>query len=578
MNILKKIKVKVFAHKVVSGIVFIILVGAGYGIYSHYAGAATTTRYVMGKAATGNLVTSITGIGQVAASEQTNIIANVSGDLITSIPVKAGDEVTKGQVVAYIDSGDAVKAVSNAELALENAKLEYEKAQKENASQQSDSSTSDLKKAYESGYNAVANAFIDLPAIFMGVSDIYYTPAHSPYFSDNNIQLRAGSAGVAYKLQAGISFDDAKRQYDAAFNAYKKLTVDSSPAEITSLLNSTQSILKQLLSALSGTYSTIEYVNDRYTSAPPSEMSTDKSVLSGYISKVNSNSSSVDNALTSIDNAKDSAATSNLGMRSAELAQSKAADSLRDANTALADHAVRAPFSGLIAKVPAKVGDKSSMSATIATIISKEKLVTISLNEIDAAKVKAGDMVSLTFDALEDLKLAGHVSNVDLVGTVSQGVVSYSVEIAFDQNDDRVKPGMTVNAEIVAASKDGVLLIPSSAVKTTGGKSNVQVMSNGVPVTKEIKIGASNDSSVEVVSGLSEGDEIIVKTIVTTAAAQTSSLFSSLTSRNRGAAGTTTTGGTRTTTGTRTTGTAGMTGNATFAAPAGAASVQVITR
>ncbi len=561
MKILSSAKKYIFAHKIISIIVIIVLVGIGYGIFGGSGDAAGETRYILGRVSNGSLVSSVTGTGQVAASEQTNIAPNVSGDEITAVLVKAGDEVAKGQAIAYIESSDAAKAVSNAGLSYESAQLEYEKAQKANTAQQADSSTSDIKKAYESGYNALANAFIDLPAIFMGLSDIYYIPSHSPYFSDNNLNIRAGQTAVNYKLQAGITFDQAKKEYDRTFVVYKTLTVDSSPTEIASLLESTQSILKQLLSSLSGTYSTIEYVNDRYTSAAPSEMTSDKAQLSGYISKVNGNLSSIDNVITDIDDAKDSSTTSDLDMRSADLAKSKAADALRDAKTALADHVVRAPFSGLIAKVSGKVGDKASTGTAIATIISKNKLVSITLNEIDAAKVKSGDKAVLTFDALDDLVLEGHVSNVDLVGTVSQGVVSYNVEIAFDQNDARVKPGMTVNAEMIASSKSNVLLVPSSAIKTVGGKSFVQVMSeDGKPINKEVMIGDANDFSVEILSGLEEGDQIIARTITASAGtAQSSSLLNSLTNRNRstGAAS----------------GTRVMTGGA-----AGGGTVQVITR
>lgn len=553
MQKIARIKVWIVAHKFLSVIILIAVLALGYGIYSRYVGSSTETKYVLGTVQRGTLITSVTGTGQVAASEQTNITPNVSGDDITQILVKAGDEVTKGQVIAYIDSTNAVKAVSNAELALENARLEYDKAAKESNTQKVDSTTSDLTKSYDSGYNAIANTFIDLPAIFMGVHDIYYVASHSPYFSDNYINAQVGSSALNYKYQSGIVFDVAQKEYDAAFVSYKALSVHSDPEKIVAVLHSTQSILKQLLSALSGTYSTIEYIHDKSTSAVSAEMTADKTQLASFINKVNSDTASIENALNAIENAKDSTATADLGMRSAELAQSKAADSLRDARVALADHAIRAPFSGLIAKVSGKVGDKSSTNTAIAIIISREKLVNITLNEIDAAKVHMGDKVTLTFDALEDVTLQGHVSNVDLVGTVSQGVVSYSVEIAFDENRDEIKPGMTVNADIVAGELTDVLLVPSSAVKTQGKKSFVQIFaqtydekigragitSSVPPENKPVVVGESNDTQVVITSGLAVGDQIVVKTVTGTSAVTAApSILSSL-GGNRGATGTT---------------------------------------
>ena len=70
------------------------------------------------------------------------------------------------------------------------------------------------------------------------------------------------------------------------------------------------------------------------------------------------------------------------------------------------------------------------------------------MNEVDAAKISVGNKTTLTFDATEDLTLTGKVAQIDTIGTVEQGVVSYKVKIAFDTQDERIKPGMTANASI----------------------------------------------------------------------------------------------------------------------------------
>ncbi|MDD5433706.1 MAG: hypothetical protein PHE77_03610, partial [Candidatus Pacebacteria bacterium] len=56
----------------------------------------------------------------------------------------------------------------------------------------------------------------------------------------------------------------------------------------------------------------------------------------------------------------------------------------------------------------------------------------ISLNEVDVAKVKIGQRAIITFDAIDELEITGKVEDVDTIGTVSQGVVSYNVKIIFD--------------------------------------------------------------------------------------------------------------------------------------------------
>lgn len=535
---IKKIASKTYryalAHKIVSSVVALAVIGAGYGLYAKLASGSEASRYMLSLAKAGSVSSTITGTGQVAAENQVDVKPAVAGDVI-EVSVKPGDRVKKGDVLARLDSADAVKAVNNAELALENAELAYDKAVKQSKDQASDSTISDLKKAYETGYNTIANAFIDLPVIFTGVSDIFYDQSHSPYFADSQIRVRANETAISYKQSAGISFDAAKRAYDAAFARYKTLSVNSDPAEISDLLEDTSDILKELLAALSATYSTIDYIAERYTQSLPNEITSDKSALSGYVSKVNSNITSVKNAISGIEDATDSATSADLAMRSAELSKSQAEDALRDARQALADHGVKAPFDGIVAKVPVKVADKATTGTSVATLITEAKLMNITLNEIDAAKVSPGNKAELTFDAIDGLSLPGHVSNVDLVGTVSQGVVSYSVEIAFDKNDERVKPGMTVNASIVTASKEGVIVVPASAVKTQGGRQYVEVVEGqfdeksvraGVSTdtaTKRVMIetGISDDTNVEVTSGLVGGEAVVTKT-VTIAAAQSS--------------------------------------------------------
>lgn len=515
---LKAIKTYIIAHKALSITVGLVAVASSYGVWSHAQAGVTTTTYVFGTVAKGTLVSSISGSGQVAAENQVNITSTVSGD-INSVSVLAGDEVKAGQTLATIESSDAVRALNNAELSLENAQVAYDKAKKQAADQIASSSASDIAKAYQTGYNVIVATSIDLPAIFGGVSDIYYSASHSPYFSDVSIATQADSIAVTYKTEAGAAFDLARAEYNSNFLRFKNISTNSSPEEITSLLNETNIILKKLLGALSGTYGTMDYIQSKLATLP-AQLTADKASISSYVSKVNADTTSVTNALTSIDDAKTSGTSANLDMKSAELAVNQASATLSDAQKALSDHRVKAPFDGIIAKVSAKLGDKAANGMTVATIVTAQQIVNISLNEIDAAKVSKGDKATLTFDAIEDLTLAGHVSNVDIVGTVSQGVVTYVAEVAFDDIDPRVKPGMTVSANIITKAKQDVLLVPSSAVKTSGGTKYVQVMEAGttVPVNAAVTVGDSNDTSVEIVSGLTEGERIITKATAASAA------------------------------------------------------------
>jgi multidrug efflux pump subunit AcrA (membrane-fusion protein) len=518
----------------------VAIVTLSYVSYSHFFGSsAGTTKTILAKASVGSVISRVTGSGQVAAISQTDVTSNVSGD-ISYVAVVPGQEVVLGQALVSIDDKDAVKAVRNAELAVANAQIAYDKALKQNANQATGSSVSDLKKAHEKGYDAITNTFIDLPAMFIDVSDMFYVPQHSPYFSDT--EIRSGSGGelaLTYKYQAGILFDKAKKEYDDSFAGYKSLSANSDPASLSAFLDRTYALLRTLSASLTGTYSTIDYINTRISSTPPAQIAADKAQLSSYISKVNANVASVSNAITAIEDAKDSAASSELSLKSAELTLSQQKDALVEAQTALADHAVRAPFAGIISKVVAEARNKAMVNGSMVTVITKSQNVTLSFNEIDAAKIKKGQKATLSFDAIDGLVLSGTVTDLDVVGTVSQGVVSYGAKISFDTNDARIKPGMTVSAAIIADSRDGVIVVPSSVIQSKGARTFVNTPAGAVTVMT----GLSSDDKTEIVSGLREGDQYIASVVSSGAAPAAKTAASSL----FGGAGAGRTGGTSTT-------------------------------
>ncbi|MBI4778907.1 efflux RND transporter periplasmic adaptor subunit [Candidatus Falkowbacteria bacterium] len=217
------------------------------------------------------------------------------------------------------------------------------------------------------------------------------------------------------------------------------------------------------------------------------------------------------------------AGTDPLDIKSQELSLQQKRNALYDAQTALADYAIKAPFDGVMATVDVKVGD--SASGAVATIMTKQRIAEISLNEVDVAKIKIGNKAALTFDALDGLDISGQVAEIDALGTVTQGVVTYNVKIVFDTQDSRVKSGMSVNAAIITDVKTDVLMAPNSAVKTdASGDSYIQTLdSAGRPQNITIQIGLTNDTNTEIISGLNEGDKVVTQTINTGAAKTTAS-------------------------------------------------------
>jgi len=254
-----------------------------------------------------------------------------------------------------------------------------------------------------------------------------------------------------------------------------------------------------------------------------------ENTLSNYTNTINTDLSNLFSSQTSIKSSQDSIPNSDLDIQNAELSLKQKQNSLQDAKDNLSKYYITAPFDGIMASVPVNVGDSAGSGTTLGTIITSQKLATITLNEVDVAKIKLGEKATLTFDAISDLTIAGTVAEIDSLGTVSQGVVDYTVKISFDTQDDRVKSGMSVSADIITDIAQDVIVVPNGAIKTANnGNSYVQAFDSSVagtstPVSgfistatpKQIIVvtGLADNTSTEITSGLKEGDIIITKTI-----------------------------------------------------------------
>lgn len=552
-NSLKRTKDYIWTHKKTSIVVLIILLILGSWIYNKMTSTKGETRYVTATVSRGTIISTVTGSGQVSASNEINIQPEVSG-AITSVNINPGDYVSSGKLLFTINDTDAKKAVRNAEISLQNANLSLLKLKLQNSQA---NLNSDLVKAYDNGYNSVSNAFLDLPSITTGMTNMFYK-------TDNNgrmyVNIYAESVGPAdkdnalsYRDNADAAYNAAITAYNTTFALYKNTSRTASNEDIDNLINQTYSTTKLIANAIQSFNNYIDFVNDsmqRYNYNPITVLNTHKSNLSNYTSETNSHLVDLLNDQTTIKNDKDAFQNSDLDIQSSELSVKQQQNSLSDAKDNLIKYKITAPFGGIVASVPVSIGDNAGSGTTLATIITTKKIATISLNEIDIAKIKLGQKVTLTFDAISNLTVAGKVAEIDSIGTVSQGVVTYNVKISFDTSDAEIKPGMSVNASIITGIKQNVLTVPNSVIKTRGTTAYVETFSSPLPTSATgtqgstssvlptqttVEMGASNDTLTEVTSGLKEGDIVVTKTITSTTS-KTSSAPSILnaTAGNRG--------------------------------------------
>ena len=575
-SIFHSVKKYVIAHKVISGIVSIALIYSVYWVYGYYSNIkATETRYVLSQVSTSTVLSTVTGTGQITVSNQLDVKSKVSGEVL-SVYVSPGDKVNAGDLMMHLDSTDAEKTLRDAKISLQSAQIALQKLvapadnltllQAQNnvskANQTKVDAVSALAKSYDDGFNITANTFLDLPNVMSGLQSILYSSTQGLSTGGQwNIDYYATVAAL-YDSRATGYKDDTDAKYQAAFSAYNQNYTDfkassrfSGATTTENLINETYNTTKLIAEAVKSSTNLIQFYQDQLTAhnlKSVSQVTTALSNLNNYTSLTNSDLLNLFGAKSSIQNNKDSVinadqqiAESNISLTKTEtgadpldiqtnkLSLLQRQNAVDDAQTNIYNYYIRAPFSGIIAAVNFKKMETVGSGSAVVTLISDEKFAQTTLNEVDASKVKVGDKATLTFDAIDGLTISGSVAEIDPLGTVSQGVVTYNVKIKMDTQDDRIKSGMSFSATIITDTAIGVLTVPASAVKTNGSGSYVQVfnqndlngvdmataMSNtGIPMNvtpgqKTVMVGLSDDTSVEIKSGLNGGDYVISKTI-----------------------------------------------------------------
>jgi multidrug efflux pump subunit AcrA (membrane-fusion protein) len=190
---------------------------------------------------------------------------------------------------------------------------------------------------------------------------------------------------------------------------------------------------------------------------------------------------------------------------------------------------VYAPITGTIGSIsltPGMILNPTSDAANSSNSENKIAIVktgatpsiTVSLTEIDVPKVSVGDKVTITVDALPGKTFTGKVIAIDTTGTVSSGVVNYPVTIQLDSGVEGLLPNMSVTANILTDFKDNVVMVPNAAVQiATDGSTTIRLLKNGVLTSVSIVTGISNDTTTEISSGVSEGDEVVTAVTIGTA-------------------------------------------------------------
>ena len=482
----------------------------------------------------GTVVQEVSETGQVQQGEEIKLNFKTAGT-IDWVYVKVGQEVWPGSALAQLDidqlgielnedryalkvaeaklnqilagtSPEEIQAaqtdVDNAQVALEDAKAKL---------------IEDVNQAYDDAVNTLDNAYLKGVGAFNTVRTI-----QTAYFSGNDQESAAvknAKAGIENTLtQIKDSLDNTK--------------ADSSQAKIDTALNQSKTLLGEIYNSLNIVRNMTETstYQDMVSSANKTALNTDRININTVITNITdaqqaissaklTNQTKVNVAEGDLKEAQDALAIKKAGPRQtdidyyqAQVEQARARVDLLE--TQIKEATLRSPVRARVVEVNKKTGEMvqpTSNDNVIIVLPTDPYDIKVNIYEEDIVKVKLDDPVDITMPAFPNQTFPGKVISVNPAEELIEGVVYYQVTVNFENPPQEIKPGMSADVTIKTAEKRDVLTIPGAAVEKKNDKTFVRVAKDEKLERLEIQIGLSgNNDTIEVLSGLTEGDEVAI--------------------------------------------------------------------
>lgn len=208
--------------------------------------------------------------------------------------------------------------------------------------------------------------------------------------------------------------------------------------------------------------------------------------------------------------ASDAVTSAKRSLELADIVVAQAALALETAQNDLHATSVRAPIDGVVLSGNLNPGDLVARGGALLTVADISRLrLNAEVDEYDIGKVTSGLPVTVTSDTLGKEVLQSTVERVSKAAQIVNNIPIFKVYTVLPNRDERLKPGMSTDISILIRSDKGIT-VPSAAVSAVRGRSYIKVQNQGETQTKRVETGADNGTSIVVLSGLVEGEMVLV--------------------------------------------------------------------
>lgn len=456
----------------------------------------------------GDLIQEVSVTGRVKSTSEVNLSFERSGR-VAQVYTTVGQHIEAGRVLAEIESSAARGSLEETEARLSELKRGARPEELAVKKAELAKYTQDIENTYlgvtDISNDAFAKADDALHTKTTGIFSGYKTSSYKYTFSICDSQLTTDGEALRYTSELEL---DAWRSENDAFSS----SPDS--IELTTVLSQTGAHLEKLLTFFDSVSRALTLdctISNGALDTYRANINTARNNLNTALAAVNTKKQTISALLLTVEKVRNELTLLEAGSASETIAAQEAR--VLSARGELAKHRIVSPISGVVTKVEAEVGEGATVGANVFSIISDASFkIEAYVPEADIAKIKIGDLANVTLDAYgPDVIFKAKVSSVDPAETIIDNVPTYKTTLHFIENDTRIKSGMTSNTDIQTASRMGVLFAPGRSIISKNGSKYIRVVSadnttNDVLVTTGLK---SSDGTIEILTGLNEGDIII---------------------------------------------------------------------
>jgi len=494
-NIFKSFTNFIKNHKIWSTIILIVVILiAWYFIKNN----SENIKYTEVAVVRGSLSEIVSVTGNVKPLSDVDL-AFERGGRVAAINVAVGEKVYAGEVLASVSNADLLANLDQAKANLKKVQAGLGDSANQTALNFAQSETSlinTLKDSYTKADDAVRNKMFTL-------------------FTDP-IKYRARLSFPTDTFLREDIEDGKDKVSDSLDSWYQSLTNLNNTSDLEAYYNLAKTNLISIKSLLDKCAEVVNALTVDSTGVTQVQIDTWKSNISTARTNINTATDSLVNSYDQYKTLSLSVKISQNSTLAQEAGIEQAAAGVASAEAEVAKSIIKSPIDGVITNMDAKLGEIVPASKNVISIISYgDYEVESFVPEADIAKVKIGNKASTTLDAYgSNVNFETTVIKIDPAATVIDGVPTYKVTLKFTTQDDRVKSGMTANLDILTNQKTNILILPNRVILTRDDGKYVTILK---PADKsemqDIKITAGlrgSDGNVEIISGLNEGDKVVV--------------------------------------------------------------------